>query len=51
MTQLDINGGDKALRVHNISREGECLTAYTGVKRTVLSTKLSPPGVNIPTGS
>ena len=33
-------------RVHNISREGECLTAYTCFKRTASSTKSTPPGVN-----
>ena len=33
-------------RVHNISREGECLTAYTCFKRTALSTESTPPGVN-----
>ena len=33
-------------RVHNISREGECLTAYTCFKRTVSSTESIPPGVN-----
>ena len=33
-------------RVHNISREGECLTAYTCFKRTALSTESTPSGVN-----
>ena len=34
-------------RVHNISRKGECLTAYTCFKGTALSTKSThPPGVN-----
>ena len=33
-------------RVHNISREGECLTAHTCLKRTASSTESTPPGVN-----
>ena len=33
-------------RVHTISREGECLTAYACFKHTVSSTKSTPPGVN-----
>ena len=33
-------------RVHNISREGECLTAYTCFKRSASSTKSTPSGVN-----
>ena len=33
-------------RVYNISREGECLTAYTCFKCTALSTESTPSGVN-----
>ena len=33
-------------RVHNISREGECLTVHTCFKQTALSTESPPPGVN-----
>ena len=33
-------------RVHNVSREGECLTAYTCFKRTASSTESTPSGVN-----
>ena len=33
-------------RVHNISREGECLTAYTCFKRTASSTESTPSGEN-----
>ena len=33
-------------RVHNIYREGECLTAYTCFKHTASSTESTPPGVN-----
>ena len=33
-------------RVHNISREGECLTAYTYFKCNASSTESTPLGVN-----
>ena len=33
-------------RVHNISREEECLTAYTCFKCATSSTESTPPGVN-----
>ena len=33
-------------RVHNIGREGECLTPYTCFKRTASSTESTPPGIN-----
>ena len=33
-------------RVHNISKERECLTAYTCFKHTASSTESTPSGVN-----
>ena len=44
-----ITGGNTSrvynIRVHNINREGECLTAYTCFKHTASSTESTPPGV------